>query len=216
MSRKKTVYIVRHGQSLDNPLPVFQAYDSPLSDKGKEQTRQIAERASHLNFDTIISSPQSRAKETAEAIALATGKRIEISDLFIERFTPTSLNGVPYADPTAQAVWREWEKSLETPGMKVEDGENFDDIVGRADRALAFLRARDEDSPLVVSHGHFIRTMVARIMLGPNMTRAMLRRFYELTSLENTAITVLQYKDAFEEDFRWRLWTLNDHAHFAE
>jgi hypothetical protein len=37
-----------------------------------------------------------------------------------------------------------------------------------------------------------------------------------VASMENTAITVLLYKDAFEEDECWRLWTYNDHAHFAE
>lgn len=69
---------------------------------------------------------------------------------------------------------------------------------------------------MVVSHGHFIRTLVACVMLGDALTGELLKRFYELTSLENTGLTVLKFRDAYEEDFRWRLWTLNDHAHFAE
>ncbi len=216
MSKKKIVYIVRHGQSEDNAAPVFQSYDSPLSDKGKSQAIKLADRTKHLEFDTLISSPQQRAKETAQVISNAAGKDIEFSDLFLERFKPTAIDGKPWDDPVANEIWRKWETSLITPGIKVEDGENFDDIIQRADKALDFLENRDEDSMLVVSHGHFIRTIIARVMLGDGLTGDFLKRFYELASLENTAITVLKFKDAYEEDYRWRLWTLNDHAHFTE
>lgn len=54
------------------------------------------------------------------------------------------------------------------------------------------------------------------MLLGNNLTGELLKRFQMLASVENTGITVLRYKDAYEEDPRWRLWTLNDHAHFAE
>jgi hypothetical protein len=30
------------------------------------------------------------------------------------------------------------------------------------------------------------------------------------------ADAVLKYRDGFEEDWSWRLWTLNDHSQFAE
>lgn len=216
MQAKKTVYFVRHGQSVDNTLPVFQSYDSPLSEKGMQQARQIAARAAHLRFDGLISSPQKRAFETAEFIATATGKPIETTELFRERFKPTSLDGKPWIDAQAQKLWRDWEKSLITTGLKAQDGENFTEVIARADAALAYLLDRPESSLLVVSHSHFIRTIVARVLLGPALTGEIAKRFYELISLENTSLTVLHYRDAYEEDFRWRLWSLNDHAHFAE
>ena len=43
-----------------------------------------------------------------------------------------------------------------------------------------------------------------------------MRRFQSRASIENTAITVLNFRDAFEEEFSWRLLTLNDHSHFAD
>lgn len=216
MPNPKTVYIVRHGQSNDNAQPVFQTYDSPLSVRGKAQAATLATRAKHLAFEALITSPQTRAQQTAQAISDATGHQLEASELFIERTKPASILGKSYDDPTARATWRDWERSLITPGLKVEDGENFDDMVRRADAALNFLQSHAKDSLLVVSHGHFIRTLIARVLLGAALNGELLRRFYELTSLENTAITVLRFTDAYEEDFRWRLWTLNDHAHFAE
>lgn len=216
MSKYKTVYFVRHGQSVDNAAPVFQAYDSPLSEKGRKQAEQLAERARHISFDSLVASPQKRAKETAQKIAAATDHKIEFSDLFIERFKPTSIDGKPWDDELANKTWREWEKSLVTPGLKIEDGENYDEILARAEKALRYLQERREQSIVVVSHGHFIRTIIARVLLGNAITPETLKNFYKLTSLENTAITVLHFKDAYEEEARWRLWSLNDHAHFAE
>lgn len=96
MSQKKIVYIVRHGQSVDTALPVFQSDNSPLSDKGLQQALKIADRTKHLHFDALISSPQPRAKQTAHAIAEVTGKKIEFSDLFKERIKPSAINGKPW------------------------------------------------------------------------------------------------------------------------
>lgn len=39
------------------------------------------------------------------------------SDLFVERVKPTSIN-----NKKANTAWREWEKSLHRPDMRVEDG----------------------------------------------------------------------------------------------
>lgn len=213
---KKIVYLVRHGQSEDNAAPVFQSYSSPLSTKGKSQAEKVANRIKHLSFEALISSPQERAKQTAGAIASKTNKEAEFSDLFVERIKPTAMDGKSYDDQQARRTWREWEKSLLTPGYKVEDGENYDSIVARADKALDFLQKRDEKTLVVVSHGHFIRTIIARVLLGPGLNSTNLKRFYDLISIENTGITVLHFREAYEEPAQWRLWSLNDHAHFTE
>lgn len=213
---KKVIYFVRHGQSNDNALPVFQSTDSPLSKNGQAQAKQIANRVSKLSFDSLISSPLLRAKETAEAISQAAGKEIEVSSLLVERIKPKTINGKSWDDPKASAVWREWEKSLFTPGLRIEDGENYDDIVKRAELALDYLLNLPEQTLVVVTHGYFLRTIIARVLLGNELNGDIFKRFQSLASMDNTGISVLQYADAFEEDFCWRLLTYNDHSHFAE
>ena len=89
---KKVINFVRHGQSNDNALPVFQSTDSPLSKNGQAQAKQIANRVSKLSFDSLISSPLLRAKETAEAISQAAGKEIEVSSLLVEMIKPKTIN----------------------------------------------------------------------------------------------------------------------------
>ena len=213
---EKTVYLVRHGQSEGNIAAAFQGPDSPLSEKGKMQAENIADRVSKLSFDAFIASPFRRARETAEVIAQATGKQIEYSELFTERIKPTSLNDKPHEDEKARASWKEWERSLHTSGMRVEDGENFDDLLARADKALEYLKNRPEKSLVVVTHGYFLRTMVARVLLGDFLSEGVFKRFHAMVSMENTGLTILRYHGKQGEDPMWRLWIYNDHAHLAE
>ncbi len=216
MEIEKTIYLVRHGQSDDNVAPVFQATTSPLSETGKRQAERIAERVSNLSFDALIASPLQRAKQTAEAIGRKTGRAIEFNDLFVERIKPTCINGKLHADEKASAVCREWEKSIYTPEMRVEDGENFDDLLTRADKVLDFLQNRTEKSLVVVTHGYFLRTIVARVLLGNILTGESFKNFHSSAGHENTGLTVLRYSAGFEEAPKWRLWIYNDHAHLAE
>ena len=212
---EKIVYFVRHGQSADNVAPRFQSPDSPLNEVGQKQAESVAERVGKLSFEALIASPFRRAKETAEAIAKTTGKEPEYSELFTERVKPTNINGKAYEDEQANTLWREWEKSLYTPDMRIEDGENFGDLVARADKALAYLSARPEKSLVVVTHGYFLRTIVARVLLGELLTPETFQRFHRAAAMENTGLTVLRYKAAFEEEAMWRLWIFNDHAHLG-
>lgn len=212
---EKIIYFVRHGQSEDNVKPVFQSPDSPLSENGKQQAKSIARRISKLNFQALIASPLKRAKQTAEAIAEVTNREVEYSELFIERVKPIYINSKPYTDEKADFLWKEWEKSLHTPGMRVEDGENFDDITARADKALDFLRNRTEQSLVVVTHGYFLRTIVARVLLGDLLSDKTFLHIHKTTTTENTGLTVLKYRKEPEGKSRWLLWIYNDHAHLG-
>lgn len=212
---KKVVYFVRHGQSEHNIAPVFQSPDSPLNELGCKQAASIAERVSKLSFEALITSPFARAKQTADIIAKATGKEYELSDLFVERVKPTVVNGKSYEDKEANDIWRKWEESLYKTGIRVADGENFDDLITRADKALKFLEDRPEQSLVVVTHGFFLRTLIARILIGDLLSGEAFFRFQKSASMENTGISVIRYQTSFEQADSWRLWIYNDHAHLG-
>jgi 2,3-bisphosphoglycerate-dependent phosphoglycerate mutase len=211
MKGEKVVYFVRHGQSVANVSAVFQPPHSPLSEEGWEQARCIGRRMAQLSCAALISSPFRRAVETAHAIAQQTALEAEYSELFVERIKPSSINGAPIEDEVAQATWRRWEESLYTPSMRVEDGENFDDIIARADRALVFLGERNEASLAVVTHGFFLRTLVARALFTDMLNEKAFKRFQSMASMENTGLTVLRWRG----ETGWRLWIYNDHAHLG-
>jgi len=214
----KTVVFVRHGQSVDNANAsgVFQSVNSPLNEKGRAQSIAVANRLASIPFDSLISSPLRRAKETAQIISSRTGKQVLFSGLFVERIKPTAIDGKPWTDEEARKTWQAWRKTLHTPGERVADGENFDDIVSRADEALSYLETRPESSLTVVTHGYFLRTLIARTVLGDHLTGESLKHFQEHSSVSNTGITVMQYTDTREGDRAWQLQTFNDHSHLAK
>src|SRR5215212_8572617 len=65
------LYLVRHGES-NIPHDAAQS-DYPLSDLGHEQARQLARRFHGMQIDRLIATPYQRTRETAAAIAAATG-----------------------------------------------------------------------------------------------------------------------------------------------
>jgi probable phosphoglycerate mutase len=214
MSFGKTVYFVRHGQSEANIGSVFQPLDSPLTPEGREQARKIAERASRIPFDALICSPLVRTKQTSEFITERTGKEPEHSELFVEWIKPTGLGGESRSDPAARKLWEEWGESLHTPGLRVADGENFDDLIVRTDRALGFLEERPEERILVVTHAQFLRNLFARVLLGNSLTGEAFKEFRSKLEMENTGLSVLKYGKR-SSGTGWYVWVYNDHAHLG-
>ena len=109
-----------------------------------KQAESIAERFSGISLDIVISSTLTRARQTAQKISDASGVSVEFSDLFVERILPASLSGKPYSDPAADMIWKDWEKSLVSADFRVEDSENYQDIILRSDKALEYILQRPE------------------------------------------------------------------------
>ncbi len=212
----KNIYFVRHGQSEDNVAAVYQGPDSPLSEKGKRQAEMIAKRALNIDFDILISSPLERAKQTASVIGTLTNKSPEYSKVFVERIKPTILNGRSHEDLEAVEIWNEWHNSLYLPDQKCLDGENFSEIIERADEALNFLLNKTETNILVVTHAYFIKTIIARVLLGDTLNQLSFKNFQTSAVMKNTGLTVLQHSSFGDQDSKWHLWTYNDHSHLAD
>lgn len=70
-----TLYIFRHGQSVDNEKYVFSGWrTAPLTETGKKQAEILAEKMKDKKIDKLISSPQKRAVQTME-IAMSKNER---------------------------------------------------------------------------------------------------------------------------------------------
>ncbi|MDE2041331.1 MAG: histidine phosphatase family protein, partial [Patescibacteria group bacterium] len=205
---EKIVYFVRHGQSEANISPVFQGPDSSLTESGREQARVVADRLAKLSFEALVSSPWRRARDTAEIISQATHTNVEYSDLFVERVKPRGINGKSIEDPAAHEIYERWEESLYTPGLKVDDGEGFNDLMDRAGQALEYLKNRPEKSLVVITHGFFLRTIFAKVLLNGSLTPENYKNFQFRASMENSGISAIIWSSS-REGARWRLWIYN-------
>ncbi len=144
----KKLYFCRHGQTEMNTLGHFSGTtETPLTTEGRKQAKRAGKKAKDLNIDYIISSPLSRAVETAQIIAKEIGypiDKIHTNELFIERH---------FGDLEGRA----WNPDLDMDG--IADIETRDTVLERARLALEFLETIDADNILVVSHGSFGRAL---------------------------------------------------------
>ncbi len=70
------LYLVRHAHSDPGEPDALR----PLSERGREQARELAERLAAAEPELVLSSPLLRARETAEAIAKAAGSPLRVDD----------------------------------------------------------------------------------------------------------------------------------------
>lgn len=86
---KTRIFVIRHGETEWNALGKLQGWtDIPLNEKGKKQSYELSEQFSDLKIGAIYSSTLSRAKETAEIIALHHPETHVILDPEIRFYNP--------------------------------------------------------------------------------------------------------------------------------
>jgi len=65
------LYILRHGDAVEHGDSRYSEDERPLTSKGTQRTKFLAHalREMEIEFDTILSSPLARARQTAEIVA---------------------------------------------------------------------------------------------------------------------------------------------------
>jgi broad specificity phosphatase PhoE len=209
----KTIYFVRHGESKGNASDRYQMDSSPLSERGRAQAGRIAKRTSRLSVEAVISSTMPRASETAEIISDLVGLPVEHSDLFVERKRPSAQKGLIRTSPEAEEMDKGIIRSSAEAGYRYADEENFDDLTLRSGQVLTYLEKHPANQLLVVTHGLFLRVLLAKAIYGANLTGEECTNIIGTMQTANTGITVFTY-DA-ERSRPWHVITWNDHAHLG-
>ncbi|UZX03298.1 histidine phosphatase family protein [Arthrobacter sp. CDRTa11] len=151
-----TFALVRHGQTDWNAQRRLQgSTDIPLNDVGRGQARDAVAVLSGYEWDAIVSSPLSRAAETADLIAEGLGLDVirRVPGLTERSFgSAEGLQAGPELD------------ALRVPGGYL--GAEGEDVA--ACRGLAALEALAEEFPgrriLAIAHGTLIRVTLSRAM----------------------------------------------------
>jgi|ERR1017187_2605157 phosphohistidine phosphatase len=78
------LYLLRHGDAVETGDPKFKDAERPLTPKGIQRTKQLAHalQQMEISFEVVLSSPLTRANETAETVIRGldfTGK-LELTD----------------------------------------------------------------------------------------------------------------------------------------
>ena len=147
------ILVIRHGETAWNREEVFRGRaDVPLSERGREQARLLAEAVREQPVRAVYSSPLARARETAAPLAQALGLELTIDERMID-MSFGDWEGRPRAEvekeqPGPYQTWLTEPARFRAPG-----GESLSDVLARAWPALQEIAERHaEDAAAVVSH----------------------------------------------------------------
>ena len=172
-----TLLLIRHGETALNASRTLQPATTPLSARGLAQASALAMRVATMGACGILASDLPRALRTAEAIAAATGLRIETSPLLQER-NFGDWRGQPHGsfgfDPLTHAG--------EPPGG--ESQARFAQRVAEAWAHVVRTRGALGGPLVVVTHGLVLRELFGRhVALAPGMSTP--------THLGNTGLSMV-------------------------
>lgn len=210
---RKIFYFVRHGESILNARGIRQGGEGSLSDEGVEQAHITGRRLERNPFDIMLVSPYVRTRETAEIIQKYVNKPIEYLDLLTERKNPSEIVGKSGGDPEIKKIVDLIDKSYHDDNFRYSDEENFTDLKERAKKALAALAARKEEKILVVTHGIFLKMIVAYITEGEKLTASLYNTLSYINSSNNASITICEYNEGFfvpKKKKGWKVITWDD------
>ncbi len=212
------IYFVRHGESEGNVGPFVQGPEEPLTKAGVEQAQLIAKRFQSIPVDIILSSPEERAKKTAEIISESINRPIEFSDFLVEFIKPSVIIKKLKKDPEVKEIKKLLKDNFHVSGWRHSDEENFEDLKKRAINLLDYLLARKEKNIIIATHGIFMRMIVSTVIMGNELTSREYWKFFVTLALDNTGITILHSNDTelYADAPKWELTTWNDHAHLGE
>jgi 2,3-bisphosphoglycerate-dependent phosphoglycerate mutase len=199
------IFLLRHGRSLGNENGFLQGQqDIPLTDDGRSQAQLLAERwfADDIHFDLILTSPLSRASETAGIIAAKLGCPVEKDALLMER-NVGSLSGAPVGKDEQLIDQR----LMASPYRSLDgDGEGDWELFLRAGQVLLNLMKRELGNYLIVSHGGLLNQLTHAILGLPPQARYKGVGF----KLDNTGFSHFVY---FLEEHHWNVITINNVDH---
>jgi len=169
MSTKKTIYIIRHGQTEYNKQGIIQGsgIDSDLNDTGRKQAEQFFQAYHHLSFDNIYTSELKRTHQSVEHFVKA-GKQIEIVPEFNEinwgKFE--GLKGTPESFKEYKAMTDDWRAGL--LDRSVEGGETPNEMQRRQKAGLEKLLKRTEENQILICmHGRAMRSFLCLLTGTP-------------------------------------------------
>lgn len=197
----KTIYLVRHGETLANRQGILQGWtNNPLDDTGRKQASALVTRAARVPLDALYTSDLIRTRETAAPLAAARGMEAKVlpglREISFGKWDGHHLREIQEKDPdTLRDIFLK-------PGQV--DLEAEEDLAASQKRGWETFRElvdqmEPEGTILCVSHGGLIRLLVCQILGFPidNMWRM---------SLANTAfVQVVQ-----TADYGFRVDKLND------
>lgn len=197
------ILLIRHGESYHSSLynynPEKYCPDPALTDNGRRQAEQLAQKLTGKGIESIYCSDLIRAVETANIINSCTKCDVNIDNAFRE----INMGEIHLSSwdsfPDCFAEWKLHKDDMRYPG-----GECGQDVWERCSIALNAIARSKSSRVAIVSHGGTIRVIICGILGIPQTTRFQLG-----APLECCSVSVIRYYEGEEKFF---LHTFNDNS----
>lgn len=181
------LWLVRHGQTEWSRLGKHTGRtDILLTEVGRAEAQAVGRKLTGHPFVLVLSSPLSRAFETARLAGFA--DKVEATDDLMEWDYGEDEGRTTLEIRQERPGWTIW-------GDGPKGGETADQVAQRVDRVIDRVRNADGDV-LVFAHGHVLRILAAR-WLGEPPTEG------RLYALSTATVSVLGWEREWAVVERW-------------
>lgn len=184
---KKTIHIIRHGQTEFNKLRIIQGsgVDSDLNDRGREQGQLFYERYKDHPFEVVLTSTLKRTHQTVHPFIKA--------GLPLEQFSEiVEMNwGIHEGKSGTLDMKKDYERVVLSGNFdeRIEGGESINEMASRLQKFIDHLPTRSEENILVCIHGRAMRCLIC-LLEGKELVEM------ESYPHSNTGLYLVEYDDA--------------------
>lgn len=197
-----TLFLVRHGRTGWNKEQIFRGHkDVPLDEVGREEALLVGERLKGEGIRGVFSSPLSRARETALAVAQFHKIEVQVlaglNDLNFGEWEGLSRQEVEERYPDLYEQWQKTPDRVIFPG-----GEGLDAVSSRAMGAVKdIINRHPQEAVALVSHRVVLKVLICALLGLDNS------HFWNIAQ-DITAINCFHHRNG-----TWVVNFLNDTCH---
>jgi probable phosphoglycerate mutase len=176
-----SIYLIRHGQTNGNRDRIVQTPDTPLSELGQQQAKQLAQTFQNISVEKIICSDYIRTQQTAAPLRAIKQATFSLQPLLRER-SFGDLRGRPYEEIDADF----FAESFAPP-----NGETHQQFIERVHLAWEFVLTTYQNmqgSLIVMTHGLVLRELIKQHLIVDDT-------ILPLSDFQNTCITEVNGTD---------------------
>ena len=161
-----TFFLTRHApHALVDAVLVGRMPGAQLDENGRKQARRVAGMLAGREITAIQSSPQARARETAQPIAGRTGLPIEIAQA-VDEIDVGEWTGRPFSALREDPLWQLWNRARSS--ARPPRGESMQELQSRVVKHLYQMSSERPDARVVVvSHAEVIRAALLHVLKLP-------------------------------------------------
>ncbi|MBU4210432.1 histidine phosphatase family protein [Patescibacteria group bacterium] len=147
------IYLIRHGQTIGDVEDRYGgAYDDELSDKGKIQAHELANRLGNSGIQILFCSPMTRAQQTAKILKTKLSCEIKTIKDLRERNKNGILTGMTRDE--AKIKYPKLVEELKDYRSQIQGAESQEDFAKRIKKAFMEITGVSNYSTIaIVTHG---------------------------------------------------------------